>query len=147
MRKLWGAVSVLLVLGLMCCAIPSVAGWSWAADPIFNIDGEVVSVDVEVDFADEPDASDFRKIKVELRVPDGTDATVSDAGGLKVKIKDGDLEPGKAELRVTVPGKHYLRGVIVKWVEYVEDEEVQHDIPVELQKQHDNKWVLTFDLP
>jgi len=133
MRKLWVVLSIIVVLSLMWCTIPSVGGWSWASDPVFDFDGQIVNVIVGLDR--EPDEGDLRKIKVTLRVPDDTDVDLVDDCGLKVKIKDNYDAEGQAKLRVTVPGKYYLEGVTVEGTDVLS------------QRRRGNTLVLTIALP
>jgi hypothetical protein len=133
MRKLWAVLSMMLVLGLVWCTIPVVGGWSWASDPVFDFDGEVVNVIVRVDSEDEPD---WKQVKVELRVPDGTPVDLIEACGLNVNVKDVYKVEDQARLRVTVPSKKYkVLKVTVKGAKAV------------VQEQQDHEWVLTFALP
>jgi hypothetical protein len=146
MRKLWVALGIILVLGLLWGTIPAFGGWSWASDPVFLVEGEdgdevVVNVNVTPGFAGNPKKFHAQHIKVTLNVPDDTGARVFYDADFKARIKDGYEEEGQAEVRVVVDkqwrDEYYLDEVTVTC----------DGKKVKPQDQAGHEWVFQFDLP
>ena len=101
MKKLLYLTVVIAVLA-MASGI-AYAGYDWAGDPIFKVEGTIVNVFVA---PEEGFGFDASEVKVELRVPKGVEAELVDSQGFDCKVKhrgkadDDDEIPLQVKVKV-----------------------------------------------
>lgn len=100
-KTLWRVLAVPFIVLVLSLAISgtALAGWCWCTDPVVDIEGHIMNIEVELSGETQAKIPDGAKIQVWVELPRGVDAKVLSESNLT--LPDGRVIASKTRINNT----------------------------------------------